>query len=644
MRRFVLPIAICLCLFATVSHHATVAAKDTWVSVRTKNFFLVGNASEKDVKQVGIKLEQFREVFTRFFPKTTFKTPVPTTVMVFKNANSYAPFRVREKSSGHFQAGPDVNYIALTADIKNEGFAVIFHEFTHLLVNTNFKNAPVWFNEGLAEYYSMFHMSEDQKVVLGYPIVSHVMLLRRKKVLPLRSLFEVDHKSADYNEADKTSIFYAQSWALMHYLMIGKTGRDEQLNNFIELLNARVPQERALQEAFGMTVEAMETELRNYVDQDRYRVRLGNFAGELKIDTTAEATKLSEAEALAYQGDLLLHSNRKEAYVYLEQALNLDPNLAMAHTALGMAYFNDNKTSAAHASLARAVAANSQNYLAHYYYAFVLSRVGPNEGPSIAMFTPELAAKIREHLQKAIALRPDFLEPYNILAYISLVTGKEVDEAIAMLKRVLSQSPDQHNIAYMLAQLYEFKDDFKSARELLEQVVKSNAEDEVRRQSESLLKRVKTSEEQMARYLAAKQTATLVVDSDKQPVSNAPYDPSADLRAALRAPAKGETRLQGTLVKIECDPKGGLVFIVKTASGLLRLTTASFNNLEMRTWDAAIKGEITCGDRKPEHQVVACYIPNTEKPTTDKKVKTQTHGVLKSIEFVPSDFTLKPPG
>src|SRR5687767_1438663 len=138
MRRFKFPFAICLCLLTVVSQHTAVAAKDNWVSVRTKNFFLVGNASEKDVKQVGLKLEQFREVFTRFFPNIKFKTPVPTTVMVFKNASSYAPFRVREKSSGHFQPGPDVNYIALTADIKNDGFSVIFHEFTHLLVNTNF--------------------------------------------------------------------------------------------------------------------------------------------------------------------------------------------------------------------------------------------------------------------------------------------------------------------------------------------------------------------------------------------------------------------------------------------------------------------------------------------------------------------------
>ena len=123
------------------------------------------------------------------------------------------------------------------------------------------------------------------------------------------------------------------------------------------------------------------------------------------------------------------------------------------------------------------------------------------------MFTPEQAAKIRAHLQKAIALRPDFLEPYNLLAYVSLVTGKDVDESIALLKRVLSESPDQYNLAYMLGQLYFHKDDFKNARVVLEQVVKSNADEEVRRHSESLLKTAKTTQEQIARNEAAKQTS-----------------------------------------------------------------------------------------------------------------------------------------
>lgn len=640
MRRFIFPLAICLCFSAVVSHHTTVAAKDTWLSVRTNNFLIVGNASEKDIRQVAVKLEQFREVFTRLFPTIKIKTPVPTTVMVFKNETSYTPFKIRSNSSGHFQSGHDVNYIALTTDTKFEDhLSVIFHEFTHLLVRNTFNNAPVWFNEGLAEYYSTFRINDDQMVVLGFPIANHVILLRRNKLLPLRTLFEVDHKSPHYNEAEKTSIFYAQSWALMHYLMIGQSGRSKQLEKFMGLLNSRVPLERAFQEAFGMTFEAMETDLINYVKGDRYNISWDRFQKKMELNITfTEARKLSEAEALAYQGDLLLHSNRfKEAYVYLQQAVKLDPDLAMAHASLGMAFFNENKNSAAQASLARAVAGNSQNYLAHYYYAFVLTHAGPNEGPSITMFTPDFAAKVRGHLQKAIALRPDFPEPYNLLAYVNLVTGKDIDESIVLLKRVLSEMQGQHNLAYMLAQLYERNDDFKNARELLEQILKANPEGDVRGLSESALKRVKTTEEQRAHYEAQKKlTAPFVVDADAQTIKHVPEDPSQQLREALRPAGAGETRFQGSLVKIECEPKGGIVFVVKTPTGLLRLRTPNFNSMEIRTWDAAVSGEITCGERKPENGVVICYIPNP-----DKRIKVD--GILKSIEFVPSDFKLKPP-
>ncbi|HEX6732302.1 MAG TPA: hypothetical protein VF074_19955, partial [Pyrinomonadaceae bacterium] len=168
MKRFIFPLALCLCLLAVVSQHNTVAAKDTWVSVRTKNFFLIGNGGDKEVKRVGLKLEQFREVFTRLFPNIKFNTPVPTTVVVFKNDSSFGPFKARPNSAGYFQSGPDVNYIALTTDPNyEEPYSTIFHEYTHLLVNNTFSNAPLWFNEGLAEYYSTFQISDDKKIVLG---------------------------------------------------------------------------------------------------------------------------------------------------------------------------------------------------------------------------------------------------------------------------------------------------------------------------------------------------------------------------------------------------------------------------------------------------------------------------------------------
>jgi tetratricopeptide (TPR) repeat protein len=656
MKRFVFPLAVTLCLLVVVSQHNTVAAKDNWVSIRTKNFLLVGNANEKEIRQVGLKLEQFREVFSRVFPNIRFNTPVPTTVVVFKSDSSYAPFKPNANTIGYFQPGPDMNYIALTTEARGDQdpFSVIFHEYTHLLVNNTFEKAPLWFNEGLAEYYSTFKITDDQKIAIGTAIGNHVFLLRDSKILPLKTLFAVDHKSPHYNESKKQGIFYAESWALMHYLLIGKTGMTEPLVKFLNLINTDVPVDQAFQQAFGMPYEAMEKELRNYVQKDRYNVLNGHFEHKLELDTSAQAAPLTEAEAQAYLGDLLLHSHRRDAYDYLERALKLDPNLAMAHASLGMAYFREGKVNEARASLERAVSLNSQNYLAHYYYAFALSRPGPDE-QTVSGYTAEVTAKIREHLQKAIALRPDYTESYNLLAFVSLVTGDNLDAAIASMKQALSVSPGRDDFSLRLAQLYMRTGDYKQARQVLEPLSKSNADEWIRSASEMMMQNLEENAaryEEMKKASGANRIAPAIVtvapepdaggspDSTSKPVpaaSAAPTpaaDTSAYLREVLRAPGEGETQLQTTLLRIECDAKG-IVFVVQTAAGLLRLRTPAFDDVEITTYDTSVKGEITCGERKPANSVVVDYVPNT-----DKRIKAD--GVIKSIEFVPADFKLKP--
>jgi len=641
MKRANFLLAVSVCFLLAVSQYAPVAAKDTWVSVRTKNFLLVGNAGEKDVRKVGLKLEQFREVFTRLFPKIRFNTPVPTTVVVFKSDSSYAPFKPGPNIAGYFQAGPDVNYITLTTEVRGEQdpFSVIFHEYTHLLAENTFKDVPLWFNEGLAEYYSTFKITDDQKIALGTPIGNHVFLLRESKMLPLRTLFEVDHKSPHYNEKNKQGIFYAQSWALMHYLIIGKADKVEQLGKFMELLGAQVPLDQAFQKAFGTPFEVMEKDLREYVKKDRYNVITGHFEKKLELDTDAEVSQLTEAEAQAYLGDLLLHSYRKESYTYLERALKLDPNLAMAHASLGMAYFREGKLDEANASLERAVAGNSQNYLAHYYYAFALSRA---ETGIVTSYPADVVAKIREHLQKAITLRPDYPESYRLLAFVSIVTGERIDEAIAAMKRVLSVSPGRNDLTNTLAQLYLRKNDVKAARTLLEQVAKSNADEEERKEAENLLKQISTYEEASARIeemrkrgLAESQPLIVSTGTGSEPTSQQQAtDPSSYLREVLRVPEAGETQLQATLVKIECEAKG-IVFVVQTATGLLRLSTKTFDDIVITTYDPKVNGEITCGPWKGPARVVVCYVQGV-----DKRVKAD--GILKSVEFVPADFKLKP--
>ena len=643
MKRIAFSLAVSLCLLVVVSQHTTVVAKDTWVSVRTKNFLMLGNASEKEIRRVALKLEQFREAFTNLFPNITFNTPVPTTVIVFKSDSSFAPFKPGPNVAGYFQSGQDVNYITLTTEVRGQQdpFTVIFHEYTHLLINNTFPRAPVWFNEGLAEYYSTFSITDDQKVVMGIPITSHVFRLRESQMLPLKTLFAVDQSSPHYNERNKQTIFYAQSWALVHYLIIGKkVGQVEQLGKFLRLVDAKTPVDQAFQQAFGVPFETMEKDLRNYVNGNKYYSLTGHFEKKLEVDTTAEAIPLTDAEVQAYLGDLLLHSHRTDAYTYLERAVKLDPNLAMANTSLGMAYFREGKVNEAHASLERAVAANSKNYLAHYYYAFTLSRSGPGGGPTIAGYPADVAAKIREHLEKAIALRPDYPESYSLLAFISLVTGKGIDESLASLKKITASLPGRHDLTFMLAQLYLEKGERKLAREMLEQVVKLSADEEVRRDAAGLLSDIsnfekatqKAAEDEKQSAHAAADENQVIIQPNNKPAP--PPDPSSYLREALRPPKAGETQVQGTLARIECDAKG-MVFVVQAGATLLRLRATGFSDIELTTYDPSMRGDISCGERKPANVVVIAYVVNAD-------TKLKINGILKSIEFVPSDFKLKP--
>ena len=85
------------CCFLLSFTTLPVSAKDNWISVKSRNFFLIGNASEKEVRQVGLKLEQFREVFTLLFKNINFSGTVPTTVVVFKSDSSSPTIQAKSK-------------------------------------------------------------------------------------------------------------------------------------------------------------------------------------------------------------------------------------------------------------------------------------------------------------------------------------------------------------------------------------------------------------------------------------------------------------------------------------------------------------------------------------------------------------------
>jgi tetratricopeptide (TPR) repeat protein len=610
-------------------------------------------------------LEQFRHVFTQLFPKVNFNTPVPTTVVVFKNDSAYKPFKPLADGktvevAGYFQSGDDVNYITLTperAGAAENPFGTIYHEYTHLLVNNSLGagEAPAWFNEGLAEYYSTFAIEDDRKVYLGRLIDYDLRLLREQKLIPLAQLFAVTQYSLQRNKHDVRSLFYAESWALVHYLILGNEGRRlPQLGEFLSLTKRGVPTDEAFRRAFQTETAAMEKELQKYVSAYSFQGRVATFEKKLEFDSQMTSAPMSEAEAEAYLGDLLLHINRPDdAAARLQHALELDPSNVMARTSLGMARFRQKREAEAIVNLREAAAAGANNYLAHYYYAYALSRVGMGEDGYMATGYPaDRAAEMRAALRKAISLRPDFPESYHLLAWVDLVTGEDIAEGVQLIGRAISLAPGNQQYALVLAQLYLRQDKVEEARRTAELLAREGTDPGLRATAQSVLASINNYDEQLKRYKAAREEyergePKLIVRGEegseaggKTPAGPQKSDDErvADafaqaINEALRKPEAGETRLSAVLTRIECGPKG-LVFVLKAGDRTLRLTAAGFGGLHLVNFNREADSQLTCGARKTETPSVVTY-----RPAADARAKTD--GALVALEFVPDNFQLK---
>jgi tetratricopeptide (TPR) repeat protein len=655
-----------LCLLLLASHAAD--AKDTWTGVRSKNFYLVGNASEKEIRQVATRLEQFRDVFTRLFTKASFNSPIPTTVIVFKNDDAYRPFKPVvdgkvNKVAGYFLPGEDVNYITLTpaSNGSDDPYRVIYHEYVHQLVDNNMGrgSAPPWFNEGLAEYYSTFEVSEDRKVHLGKFVENHLYLLRERKFIPLKELFEVNDYSLDRNKQEAKWLFYAESWALVHYLILGNDGkRLPQMNVFLDLFARHVPTEQAVAEAFQTDAAGLEKELHKYIEGHVFQEKVATFERKLEFDSEMQAAPLTEAEAERYLGDLLLHMGRyDEADARLAHALQLDPQLAGAHASLGMLRTRQRRFDEAKEQLREAVSAGAPNYLAHYYYAYALSREGMNEGGFVQGYSAETARAMRESLRKAIELRPDFPESYSLLAFVDLVAGGDLEEGVKLVERARALSPGKEYYALLLAQLYLRQEKFDAARATLEPLTRDASDPQMRANAQSFMNSVRAMQEQAERFKAAReayekgggggesgaQPPRLVrreasgegaQEEEAKPNEESAADAMTNaLNDALRKPLEGETRALGVLARIECGPKG-LVFVVKSGERLLRLASKGFEGVQITAYTPEAGSELSCGPRKQESPVVVTF-----RPAADARAKTD--GALAALEFVPSNFKLK---
>jgi len=416
MKRRALSLALIFSFLLASPCHSS-RAKESWRSIRSRNFLVVGNAGARDLQQVATWLELFHDLFSRLLAKRIYDSSVPTTLIVFDSDVSFKPFKPLYRGrpadvAGYFQPGADMNYITFSSEPGGRSpFSTAFHEYAHLHIRNNVPGTPLWLNEGLAEYYSTSEFSNGE-VVIGAPIPFYLRLLRQNGLLPLRTLFAVGHDSPHYNERDKSSVFYAESWALVHYLLLGNNGqRQQQLTRYLNMVDAGVSIENSFQLAFQADFQTIEKELQEYIRRDALPTQLAPSDRQAGSYANQQAEPLTEAEALFYLGDLLLHINRTgDAEAYFGRAIALEPDLVTVQGALGMLRVRQNRLAEAKRHLQRA--ARSPNYLVHFYYAYVLSQEEAGGNQSAREYTPEKAAAIRAALKKSLDLAPDYADSH----------------------------------------------------------------------------------------------------------------------------------------------------------------------------------------------------------------------------------------
>jgi tetratricopeptide (TPR) repeat protein len=548
-------------------------ASEQWTEVKSAHFTVITDAGEKRGREVALRFEQMRQVFGSLVMHGEVKTSHPVQILGFKNTKGIKQMAPLFKGkpievAGLYQKGQSQDFIAL--DLSTEGdyrWQTVFHEYAHLLLNSNTSEWPVWFDEGFAELFSTIDLSGKQALI-GRAPESAVQMIANNRLVPVAQLFAVQHDSATYNESgDHRNMFYAESWLIVHYL------EDKQLVKPVILSFALAhgrPDEAEFRQRTGMSFAEFDRALESYVRGNKL---MGwNTPLPTAIDASSfDARALTANDALVAVAEMHAASpdHRAEAMRELEQALTADPNNMKAQSDLGYAYLMQRDYAHAEPYLEKAAGSGSQDAMVHFYYAMLLQQKFQASSTS-----PDQLERQKKELEEVIKLNPNLAEAYNLLA---LNAHQRQDSAGAIDASLRAVALDRRNQSYAvnLANAYLTAQKIAEAQAVINQLRGS--------QNLSVLTAIASMQSYISQYQSYQQAVVnYKKDAQASEQDSAPEAASAP-RVALHRVDSGDSgtrrTVQGTLVQIDCKPDGSGALYMQDGERLLQLKFHSFSSI-----------------------------------------------------------------
>jgi len=438
---------ILTCFLITASASFAGAQTDAWLEVTTPHFRVISNSTEKDARHAALQFERMRSVFARVFPNQTIDTAAPIVVLALRDRQSLEPLEPAAylangqlKLLGLFMRTPEKNYVLIVLNAPGQHpYAPIYHEYAHFVQSRTGEWMPLWLTEGWAEFYQTSEIL-DTEVVVGKLEAGTWQFLQRNPLLPLATLLNVDVHSPYYHEEDKGSMFYAESWALTHYIEMQDT-RDgsHRLQDYLDLVHRNVDPVAAAEQAFGDLTQLRAGLQKSIVNPDFQPIHI---PGSTDIDVSSfEAQPLTQTQVDAIRADVMAYSQREtDARTLIDSVLKEDPTNVSVRETLGYLAFRHLNFDEARKWYEQALKLDPQNVTANYYFSRAVLRKG----------LPDAAgqARVEACLRTALKVNPSFAPAYYGLGLLFTMLGKDYGKARRWLQKAIEMDPG--NVEYRI--------------------------------------------------------------------------------------------------------------------------------------------------------------------------------------------------
>ena len=424
----------------------------SWLEVRSANFSIYSNLPQEKTVALSEDLELFRAVVGKLTSAKQFEPRVPTLIVAFARTEQFQPFAPAPSIVGFFRSGLRENVVALDASgaQRIDAWTVLFHEYTHFLLHNQKSVAlPLWYDEGFAEFMGTVQLRDDFVFIGAAP-----MYRRTNGMLGDTHDLETIVRASGFESWDdfQISMFYLQSWQLVHYFMLGPGKQAKigpSLARYVRLLEQGQDEEAAFESAFGMDFNALWREISKYNRLNKIpavQVPRNAFAPE----EGHQIRVVPPAEIAVQLGFLALAERRVDlAAGYFARASAADPGRSRAHAGLGVVKQLGEHGEQARPDFERALELAPEDYQNHLEIAEWLHQMVDKQKRL------DLLPEARGHYQRAIELAPQVPEGHAMLGSTYLLTDEDPAAGIHALEHARSLLPGEVSLLLPLAKLYQ---------------------------------------------------------------------------------------------------------------------------------------------------------------------------------------------